>query len=252
MNLTKINKFIKYINFYSQNGKKQIITVNKKFEPIFESSSYSNPITSDQIILSIDDTVYIVYTKSPINKISCILKSKQGYVQSQYYLFDMQKITSKYLKFFSNHIIPVKKYLILGLAIGTIPNYIINQFGSSGIIERIDCVDVNSILTKLYQTFFSVSDLIHVYNTTALDFVSTTTTIYDIVLIDIPCDFVTIELMNLIYSITSKTKKILINLINTGIEKINPDILFNKFTISTYTKTDNLNPLKVNHFYVLE
>ena len=226
--------------------------MNKRFEQVSQPCSYSKAIRSDQLVLSVDDTIYIVYSKKPSAKIACIFKTKQEYVQSQYYLFDMQNIISKYMKFFSEYIYGSKNYLVLGLGIGTYPNYIISNFGSSGIIERIDCVDINPILTKLYKTFFSVSNLIHVYNTTALDFISTTLIKYDIVLIDIPCEFVTNELLELINSKTSKLRNIYVNLIDKGIEKIDPSILFNKFVIKSYYNTNNVDSLKVNHLFVLE
>jgi len=255
MDLKKINKFIKFLNHYSENGTKKIITVNQKFEPISQHCSYSKQIGSDQLVLSVDDSIYIVYTKKPSEKISCIFKTKPGYIQSHYYLFDMQNVLSQYIKFFCQYIYPAKNYLILGLGIGTFPNYIINNFGSSRQIERIDCVDVNQILTKLYKTFFSVSDLIHVYNEPALDFVSTTLIKYDIVLVDIPCEFVTYELMEYINSITTNPRNIYLNLIGKGIENIDPSILFDKFVIKNYYQSsfkNNVDLLKVNHLFVLE
>lgn len=247
------------MQLYSNNSTKQIITVNEQLKIVNDKCSYIKPIKSNQIILSINDMVYIIYDNK-LNRIMCKFKTKQDYIQSEYNLFSMDKPVMQYLKYYISLLDETdfsKNYLILGLGIGTMPNYFISKFASISAnqqvnkIERIDCVDTNSILTKLYKTFFSVSDIIHVYNTTGLDFVSTTQTKYDCVFIDIPCEFVTYELMGWIHLITTKPRKVFLNLINKGVEKIDPQILFDKFTIQNYKKTDNQDLLKSNHLYLL-
>jgi len=260
MDLIKIYKFIKWIHVHSNNLSKQIITVNEKFESVDDKCSYPDRIKPGQIILSINDTVYIVYDEKLEYRVMCKFKSSPGYIQSRYHLFSMDKPIMIYLKHYISLLDDTKffkNYLILGLGIGTMPNYFISKFASINSkqpnmqIERIDCVDPNSILTKLYKTFFSISDKIHVYNTTGLDFVSTTQTKYDCVFIDIPCEFVTYELMGWIHLITSKPRKVFLNLINKGIEQIDPQVLFDKFTIQNYKKNSYQDPLKSNHLYLL-
>lgn len=257
MDLKKINKFIKWMDVYSDHGSKQIIKVDEQFKPVDTKCSYLDPIKPGQIILSINDTVYIVYDEKLNHMIICKFKSSPGYIQSKYYLSSMDQPIMQYLKHYINLLDEnkfFKNYLILGLGIGTMPNYLISKAVSKGLvdnIERIDCVDTNSILTKLYKTFLSISDRIHVYNTTGFDFVSTTSNKYDCVFIDIPCEFVTYELMGWVHLITSKSRKVFLNLIDQGIDQLDPNVLFDKFTIQYYKATNHSDPLKVNHLYLL-
>jgi hypothetical protein len=242
MNFTKIKKFIKFINSFKTN----MIYLDSHFK-LSKEMKPNNPIniSKNEIFISISNYIYLIINKLTF-KIACIFSNSLEYIQTEYYLFSLEKYTTKYIKYIINNIpiLNLSNCLVIGLCLGNYPNLLISKYDS--IISRIDCVDVNSELCKLYKKFLTVSNKIHVYNTSANEFVLTNKIKYSLVLIDIPCKYVTYKLLNLIDKITIKPRCIQLNLIGDEYKKINIDKLLSKFKIISYKLVEE------NNIYIIE
>lgn len=187
-------------------------------------------LTRNEIIISVENKYYIIYN-TKTTKVQCIFKSDINYVQSE---FSLNKIgrPSHYIKYslqtfqiFAKNIKDVS-CLILGVCLGNLPNAMIYNCKN---ITRIDCVEIDTTLAKIYLKYFKFSRKTHIYNYSALDFVKKINRKYHYVYIDIPCKFITKELLNLITKLLKKHHLIQINYIDYNEKKKNANKLFNKF-----------------------
>lgn len=199
-------------------------------------------LTKNEIVISIENKYYIIYN-TKTTKIQCIFRSDINFVQSEFHLNKIGKPTH-YIKYslqtfqkFSKNLKDVK-CLILGMCLGNLPNAMIYNCKN---ISRIDCVEIDKTLVKIYSKYFKFSSKTHIYNYSALDFVKKINRKYHYIYIDIPCKFVTKKLLNLITNLLKKCYMIQINYIDYCEKKKDTSQLFKNFAnIHEYKIDDNL------------
>ena len=201
MNLSKINKFSDFVStnnyiIYSNDFKLKLKTIQPPNKQIFEPNR-------NEIVIELGKSIAIIYNKIT-TKITCIFYSEPEYIQSEYILTKPTKFLTPYIKYMVSTVTNPSNCLIIGLCLGNMPNGLIGTFGNK--INRIDCIEINSLLCKFYKKYLCISDQIHVYSSSGMDFVKTTKKSYSFVSIDIPCKYITKKFMNLIDIITSKFK----------------------------------------------
>lgn len=241
MDLSKIIKFKKFVQ-----NKKIIYFDDKLNITTFSKIKYPYKLLNDEILIYVSDKIYIVYNKR-IKLVQCIFSSEPEYVQTEIFINNFSR-NSGYIKYFSNFIdsrfnINLSNCLILGLCLGNMPNHLIQKYNHK--ISRIDCVDISNLLCLLYKNFFCISYKIHVYSLAAEEFIEKTKIKYNYIMIDIPCQFITIKFMQYIYNISILNTIIHVNLIGDDCDKINITTLFTNFTILKFNK------IHENNLYIL-
>ena len=234
--INKFTAFTKLIATHINN----IVFINNKLHHVKKYiTTYPYHLKKTEILVSINNDIYIVYN-TKTTYLECIFASELEYIQTSFYLKN-PGITSGYAKYFLQRMHNVKNALILGLCLGNIPNAIYTKHS----INRIDCVDINSILCKLYKKFFKLSTKIHVYVDSAVTFIENSNKLYDTILVDIPIEFITQSFMNNIYNIITSNGYVYINLIGSMYNKLNIKKLFNMFNIKYYKVIDE------NYLYII-
>lgn len=228
MNKNNLNKFTELVK------KNKIIYFDHNWKISFPSNNfikYPYKLKNDDVILSFMNNIYIVYnTKTKL--VECFFDNDIEYIQSQYFINDFT-ISNGYINYCLKYLIlnkiKLSNCLILGLGIGNIPNALIQKFDSK--INLIDCVEINKTLCIIYELFFNISKKIKIYNEKAEIFILNKSKLYDYMFIDIPCFIITNKFMKNIYKISKKNCLIQINLIGTGINKIDFNNIFIDFVI---------------------
>ena len=242
MNLSKINKFSDFVStnnsiIYSNDFKLKLKTTELSNKQIFEPNK-------NEIVIELGKSIVIIYNKIT-TKITCIFYSEPEYIQSEYLLSKPIKFLTPYIKYMVSTVTNPSNCLIIGLCLGNIPNGLVGTFGNK--INRIDCVEINSLLCKFYKKYLSISDQIHVYSSSGMDFVKITKKSYSFVSIDIPCKYITKKFMNLIDIITSKFKDriIVLNIIGEECNHKKLENTFSNFKFISKKKID------LNYIYLL-
>ena len=259
MNWKKIDKFAEFIATRSNtdiifsNDFKLVKTPQKK-------SLYSKlidiidiryiDINKNEVFLELGSKMIILYIlyNTVTTKITCIFYFDPEYIQSEYILTNPSKYISGYMKPIISQCTNPSNCLVIGLCLGNIPNALASIYGNK--INRIDCVDINNLLCKFYKKFLSISDYIHVYSMTGMEFVKSTNKSYSFVCIDIPCKYITKKFMNLIHNITFKysDRRIVLNIIGDDKECMHDQIInsFEKFVVIKKKQIES------NNIYVLK
>jgi hypothetical protein len=241
MDLTKINKFSDFVS----TNKYAAWDYNFKLKHFDFQQDYSGfSPGKNEVFLVLGSKIIIIYNKKT-TKITCIFLDRIKYIQTQYYLLKPEKISTSYIKFIVKNL-PTNQSncLVIGLCLGNIPNALISLYPH---IKRIDCVDINELLCKFYKKYLSASPDIHVYCMNGYKFLKSTKQTYSSVFIDIPCEFITKQFMELIDKNTSQYQDriIQINIIGGNeCKKINENLFLN-FSVKNKKQIDS------NLIYVL-
>jgi hypothetical protein len=204
-----------------------------------KSTKYPYKINNDEVLISIHDKIYLLYNKKT-TYIECIFENSLKYIQSGYHLNNLE-LSDGYVKFLMTKIKIPNNCLVLGLCIGNIPNELIGKYKS---IKKIDCVEINPLLCKLYNEYFKISSKINIYEDSAANFVNRITNKYDTIIIDIPFEFYNSKFMKRIKLILEYNGKVYINIYGANNKKIN-EKLFDDFSNINYTRISN------NNIYIL-
>ena len=227
--------FTKFLNLIDDN---KLIYLDKSLHKIDKKElSFPYKLNQNEVGIIVNNDIYISYNKKT-TYLECMFRSQPDYTQTFFFLNNI-KLTDHYAKYFINKTHNVKNCLIIGLCLGTMPNAIFNNK-----INRIDCVEINSLLCDLYKKFFRISNKIHVYEESGVTFIRKTKKKYDTIFIDIPCQFITSTFMKNIKNLS--TGKVFINLIGEEYHKMNIKKIFENFTILNYKVIDE------NFLYILE
>lgn len=238
--INKLNNFVDQNNYivYTNDFKLQLKTNDITDKIIF------NP-NKNEVVINLGKKIVIIYNKIT-TKIVCIFYSEPEYIQSEYILKKPTKYITPYIKYTMSQCVNPSSCLVIGLCLGNMPNSLIGTFGDQ--IKRIDCVEINSLLCKFYKKYLSISDKIHVYNLSGMDFVQMTKKTYSFVSIDIPCKYITKKFIDFINSITSISlnRKILINIIGEECNHTKLESIFSVFKLISKKK------IEANYIYLLE
>jgi hypothetical protein len=230
-------QFGKFTNLINTN---QIIMLDNNLKLINKSTKYPFKLNDGEVLVSLNDKIYLIYNKKT-SYIECIFDESLKYIQSGYYLNNLE-LSDGYVKYIMNKIKNPKNCLVLGLCIGNIPNElsILNKS-----IKKIDCVEINPLLCKVYNEYFKISSKINIYEESANDFVNKTINKYDSIIVDIPREFITAKFMKKVKSILDFNGSVYVNIYGANHKNINKKS-FEGFSNINYERVSNNNIYMLN------
>jgi len=226
--------------FYELIKDDKIIVLDNNFRKLNMVSKYPYKLGNSEVLISFYDNIYLIYN-SQHKYVNCYFNEDLRYIQTTLYL-ENYNLNDGYTKYIINNIDKPENILVLGLCIGNMPNSLVSLKKQ---IKNIDCVEINPILCKIYNTYFKISDKIKVYEKCAHEYIMETSKKYDTIIIDIPCKFITNKFVSRIKKVLKNSGKVYINLIGKDSNKITKK-MFEDFNNIIQTKLDNNNLFILN------